>query len=83
MNLENIRKIWVMIGTILFALNADWIPDIIKGVFSATGTELVFAAIGAIVALYQFVKARAGQQPEALTTRETGYWYILNPFKSV
>lgn len=78
MNLESIRKIWVMIGSVVVALNVSWIPDIITGVFSAEGTELVFAAIGAVIALFQFAKSRTGEgKPQALTAGDKApgmYW---------
>jgi hypothetical protein len=83
MNLETIRKIWVMIGSVIVALNASWIPDIITGFFQPEATELVFTALGALVALWQFVKSRtgSGDQPEALK-KSAGIGYMLNPFKA-
>ena len=83
MSMESIRKIWVLIGSVIFAINADWIPEIVKGVFAPEGTELVFAAIGAVLALWQFVKSRTGEGgPSELNAEEkkVTIMYALNPF---
>lgn len=81
MNLESIRKIWVLIGSVVFAINADWIPDVVKGVFSAEGTELVFAAIGAFIALWQFTKSRTGENKgvSAQSVAGAAYWFPFKP----
>jgi len=82
MNLESVRKIWVLIGSVVFAINADWIPDLVKGFFSPDGTQLVFAAVGAIVALYQFAKARTGVNKGVSAQSVAGTSYYINPFKA-
>lgn len=86
MSIASIQKIWAMIGAVIIALNASWIPDIVKGVFEPEATELIFTAIGAVVAVWQFVKSRTnpnptGPEPEALT-KPASIMYTLNPFKS-
>lgn len=85
MSLENIRKIWVLVGTLLAAMGASWLPGIVGDLFSAEGTDLVFRAITAVMALYQFSTKRTGKAntPQTLSTNGTPIGYVLNPFKSV
>jgi hypothetical protein len=84
MNLETIRTIWAMIGAVIVALNASWIPDIIKGVFEPEASELLFMAIGSLFSLWQMLKARRGGtpvEPEAYRTgQKSKIWYAINPF---
>ena len=79
MSLESIRKIWVLIGTLLATLSLDFIPQVVLDLFQETGTGLVFGFLGAAAALFQFVKARTGQQkePQQYSTGEKSkalYW---------
>lgn len=83
MNLENIRKIWVLVGSVLAAIGGAWLPGVVGDLFSPEGTDIVFRAVFAIAALYQFVTKRTGQQPEGLKANGTDIGYLLNPFKSV
>ena len=86
MSLETIRQIWGMIGAVVVALNAGWIPDIIQGVFEPAVSELIFTALGAIIAVYQVLKARKGDNPDLPAAYKTGSksvaWYAINPFAS-
>ena len=84
MNIITAQKIWVMVGAVIMALNADWIPDIVKGIFEPEGTDLIFTAFGAVVAVFQFVKRRTNPnpdmpEPEALT-KPARLAYLINPF---
>lgn len=83
MDLESIRKIWTILGTLVALLGSKapvWLVDIL----GPTGTELVFAVVGAAVALFQFVKSRTGKdKPAELNANPVNTTvYMLNPFKA-
>lgn len=85
MKLESIQKIWVMIGSIIVGLNASWIPDLVVDAVSPEATNIIFTAVGAVVAVFQWFKSRTGDdKPQALRTEgeESSIAYMINPFKS-
>lgn len=80
--LENIRKIWLLVGTLIATLGLPWIPEIVNQLFSVEGTEIIFQAFGAIIAAYQFITKRVGD-PEVVSAKSVNMWaYGLNPFKA-
>ena len=87
MSLENIRKIWVLIGSVLTALNLAFMPEWLNNLFSVEGTGYAFAAATAVITLWQFVSSRTGEaedgEPQAYSTGEKSkVAYLLNPFKA-
>lgn len=81
MSLENIRKIWILIGSVLTALNLAFMPEWLNNLFSVEGTGYVFAAVTAAITLFQFTTGRTGEkpaEPEAYSTGEKSkalYWF--------
>jgi hypothetical protein len=77
MSPENIRKIWVVIGTLLATLNLPFIPEFVIKIFGPEGTDIVFTVIGSVLALIQFLGFRTGEdkQPKQLRTKVSAmYW---------
>lgn len=73
-----------MIGSIITMLGFDlpsWVPEL----FGPDLTAVIFAAIGSIITLFQFVKTRVGKSGDVLeysAGKRSIYAYALNPFKS-
>lgn len=62
MSIETIQKMWILLGGILGTLSFTWLPDWIPNLFSAEGTQVVFAAINAVIAVIQFLPFRTGKK---------------------
>lgn len=78
-NLETIRNVYIMIGTLLTTLNLPFIPEVITNLFSPEGQVLVFDVLQlaftlwtAAVTLYQFSAKRKGntEGPQPLSTND-------------
>ena len=86
MSIESIQKIWGILGALVVGLNADWIPALVYDAVSPEATNLIFTAVGAVVAVFQFFKARTGKdKPQELRAEKdvdnVSLAYIFNPFK--
>lgn len=89
MNLEAIRKIWVLIGSIIASLSLN-LPPFIADLFQVEGTELIFTLLGSAITVYQFVSQRVGEQevqdPQVQQLKNVkfsgGVMYLINPFAS-
>lgn len=82
MTIDKIQKMWLLIGGILTGFGFSWMPDFVLQLFGPEGTDLVFRAIMAISALWQFTKSRTNPnpdavQPEALTKPASIMYTIL------
>ena len=86
MKIESIQKIWVMIGSIIVGLNASWIPQLVVDAVSPEATQIIFTAVGAVVAVVQWFKNRTGSdKPQQLRSEKgsgASLAYMINPFKS-
>lgn len=61
MKIESIQKMWILIGSILGTLSFTWMPGWLPDLFGPEGTQLVFAAANAVIALVQFLPFRTGE----------------------
>lgn len=92
-DLETIRKFWVMLATTGVIKGLNWLPDYIKVLFTEAGTNLTFdtagilvAAFSAVVGWWQFTTGRTGKdKPLELRAEksDSASWkYIVLPWKS-
>lgn len=82
MKVETIQKIWAIIGTLLATLNPTFLPVWVTDLFGPEGTQLVWSVFNAIVALWQFLPFRTGENKPAGLRREPKnlVYYGFNPF---
>lgn len=80
MNLETIRKIWVILGSLVAGF--AFVPDWIKNLFSDSGTSAVFGVVAAVLALLQFLPFRTGENKpaELKADKPNKLIYAINPF---
>jgi len=86
MSIESIQKMYVLLGGLLVGLNASWIPQLVLDAVSPEATQIIFTAIGAVVAVFQWFKSRTGKgKPQELRTEKNvdsaSLAYIFWPFK--
>jgi hypothetical protein len=91
-NLETIRKIWVLVSTLVLTISLPNMPELVTNLFSEVGTNMFFGLIELGVDAYaalglflQFLKKRTGEdQPQALQIKSTGakISYVLFPWKA-
>ncbi len=85
MNLENIRKAWVLLAGILLSIGGSWLPGWAQSLLGPEGTEMVFSVVMAVIALWQFLPIRTGEKEEGapmakLSSKKSKVVYALNPF---
>ncbi len=60
-DLEEIQKGWLIIGTLLASFAFPWVPGFVTAIFSPEGTDLFFRLFGAVAAVWQFLPFRTGK----------------------
>ncbi len=88
MSIENIQKLWVLLGTLVATMGFPWIPEIVNDLLGVAGTEVVFKVVFAVAGLWQFVESRTGKgkEEEGITvqmhSKGASTAYMLNPFQA-